>query len=120
MKYSALLSIVTPHRRTLAAILALLLADSAAALANPWIAGLLTKSILEGESTTLPAFQWILAGWFVLLAVKSLLAFASGYLIGSTGADMGARLRSRLAAPTTRRGGHRSRLSSPLPAARRV
>ena len=36
------------------------------------------------------------AGWFVLLAVKSLLAFASGYLIGSTGADMGARLRSRV------------------------
>ena len=51
-----------------------MLADSAAALANPWIAGLLTKSILEGESTTLPAFQWILAGWFVLPALGLMLA----------------------------------------------
>ena len=96
LKYSALLSIVTPHRRTLLAILALLLADSAAALANPWIAGLLTKSVLQGSAATLPSFQWILLAWLGLLAVKSLLAFASGYLIGSTGADMGARLRSRV------------------------
>jgi ABC-type multidrug transport system fused ATPase/permease subunit len=96
LKYSALLSIVTPHRRTLLAILALLLADSAAALANPWIAGLLTKSVLQGSAATLPSFQWILLAWLGLLAVKSLLAFASGYLIGSTGADMAARLRSRV------------------------
>ena len=77
-------------------ILALLLADSAAALANPWIAGLLTKSILEGEQSALPAFQLILLGWFALLAIKSLLGFASSYLVGSTGADMAARLRSRV------------------------
>jgi ABC-type multidrug transport system fused ATPase/permease subunit len=96
LKYSALLSIVTPHRRTLLAILALLLADSAAALANPWIAGLLTRSILEGDTGALPAFQWILLGWFILLTVKSLLGFASGYLVGSAGADMAARLRGRV------------------------
>ena len=82
MKYSALLAIVTPHRRTLLLILALLLADSAAALANPWIAGLLTKSILENATGTLPSFQWILLAWFGLLAVKSLLGFASGLLDG--------------------------------------
>jgi len=96
LKYSALLSIVTPPRRTLLLILALLLADSAAALANPWIAGLLTKSILEGDTGALPAFQWILLAWFALLAVKSLLGFASGYLVGSSGADMAARLRTRV------------------------
>jgi ABC-type multidrug transport system fused ATPase/permease subunit len=96
LKYSSLLYIVTPHRRTLFLILALLLADSAAALANPWIAGMLTKSLLEGEESALPAFQLILLAWFGLLAFKGLLGFASAYLVGSTGADMAARLRSRV------------------------
>ncbi len=96
LKYSALLAIVTPHRRTLLAILALLLADSAAALANPWIAGLLTKAVLEGDAAALPAFQWILLAWLALLVVKNTLGFGSGYLIGSTGADMASRLRSRV------------------------
>ena len=96
MRYSKLLQIVTPHRNTLLLILALLLADSALALANPWIAGLLTKSLLNGVQTDLPAFQLILLGWFVLLAAKSLLGFASSYLVGGTGANMAARLRSRV------------------------
>jgi ABC-type multidrug transport system fused ATPase/permease subunit len=96
LKYTTLLAIVTPHRRTLLWILLLLLADSAAALANPWIAGLLTKSILEGDSGALPAFQLILLGWFGLLTIKSLLGFASSYLIGATGAEMASRLRSRV------------------------
>ena len=96
MKYSALLYIVTPHRRTLLGILALLLTDSAAALASPWLAGMLTKSILEGGESRLPAFQLILFAWFGLLAVKSLLGFVSSYLVGSTGASMAARLRTRV------------------------
>ena len=96
LKYSKLLYIVTPHRRTLLLILALLLANSAAALANPWIAGLLTKSLLEDDAGALPAFQWILLGWFALLALKSLLGFASSFLVGSTGAEMAAQMRSRV------------------------
>ena len=96
MKYKNLLHIITPHRRTLLLILLLLLADSAAALASPWIAGLLTQSILEGNDSALPAFQFILLGWFALLALKSLLGFASSYLVGSAGAEMSARLRSRV------------------------
>ncbi|MBT8047206.1 MAG: ABC transporter ATP-binding protein/permease, partial [Gammaproteobacteria bacterium] len=70
--------------------------NSAAALANPWIAGLLTKSILADEAGALPAFQWILLGWFALLAIKSLLGFASSFLVGSTGAEMAAQMRSRV------------------------
>jgi len=96
LKYSALLYIVTPHHRTLLGILALLLAASAAALANPWLAGMLTKSILEGSESKLPAFQLILLAWFGLLAIKSLLGFASSYLVGSTGETMAARLRTRV------------------------
>ncbi len=96
MKYSALLYIITPHRRILLLILALLLADSMTALAMPWMAGMLTKSILGGEESGLPAFQFILVAWFCLLAVKSLLSFGSSYLIGGTGENMAARLRSRV------------------------
>jgi ATP-binding cassette subfamily B protein len=96
LKYSALLYIVTPHRRTLLLILLLLLANSAAALASPWMAGLLTKSILGGNESGLPAFQLILLAWLALLAVKSLLSFSTSYLIGGTGENMAARLRSRV------------------------
>jgi ABC-type multidrug transport system fused ATPase/permease subunit len=96
LRYSELLRFTTPHRRTLLLIVLLLLADSAVALANPWIAGLLTKSILQGHASALPAFQWILLGWFGLVAVKSLLSFLSGYLIGATGVGMAARLRTRV------------------------
>ena len=96
MKYSSLILVVTPHRRTLLAILVLLLAGSLASLANPWIAGRLTQSILNGPQADLPTFQLILLAWFALLAVKSLLSFASSYLVGSTGETMAARLRSRV------------------------
>ena len=96
MKYSHLLNIVTPHRGTLFLILALLLAGSAVALANPWIAGKLTQSIIGGPQPDLPSFQLILLGWFALLAFKSLLGFGSSWLVGSTGETMAARLRSRV------------------------
>jgi ABC-type multidrug transport system fused ATPase/permease subunit len=96
LKYGSLLHIVTPHRKTLVLILALLLAGSLASLANPWIAGKLTQSILGGAQPDLPSFQLILVGWFLLLAIKSLLGFASSYLVGSTGQNMAARLRSRV------------------------
>ena len=96
MKYTNLLHIVTPHRNTLLVILALLLADSAAALASPWLAGMLTRSILEGDNSNLPGFQLILLAWFVLLAVKSLLNFSSSWLVGGTGESMAARLRRRV------------------------
>ena len=96
MKYSSLLYIITPQRRILLLILVLLVADSAAALASPWIAGMLTKSLLGGDESGLPAFQMILLAWFGLLAIKSLLGFSSSFLIGGTGENMAARLRSRV------------------------
>ncbi len=74
----------------------LLLAGSAVTLANPWIAGQLTQSILDGPKSQLPAFQLILLAWFALIAVRSFLTFASSYLVGSTGALMAARLRTRV------------------------
>jgi FeS assembly ATPase SufC len=96
LKYGSLLHVITPHRSTLLLILLLLLAGSLVSLANPWIAGQLTQSILDGPEAHLPSFQLILLAWFVLLIIRSLLGFASSYLVGSTGERMAARLRSRV------------------------
>ena len=95
MKFSTLLQHVTPHRNTLVLIVLLLLAGSIVSLANPWIAGQLTRSILmPGESLHGP--QVILLAWLGLLAVRSLLGFSSQYLVGITAEAMSARLRNRV------------------------
>ena len=96
MHYSQLLKFTTPPRNTLVLILLLLLASSLASLASPWLAGKLTQAILAGPELDLPALQLILLAWFALLVVKSLLGFASSYLVAGTGQEMAARLRSRV------------------------
>jgi ABC-type multidrug transport system fused ATPase/permease subunit len=96
MKFSVLLQYVTPHKRTLFAIVALLLLGSVISLANPWIAGQLTGVVLNESDVLFTNISWILVAWLALLTVKSLLSFATSYLIGCTGADMAARLRGRV------------------------
>ena len=96
MKYSTLLNYITPHRNTLVLIVLLLLASSLLSLANPWIAGKLTESVISGPDSGLPAFQFILLAWLGLIAIKGLLSFTTSYLVGSTGAQTGARLRARV------------------------
>jgi len=96
LHYSQLLKFTTPPRNTLVLILLLLLASSLASLASPWLAGKLTQAILAVPAPDLPALQLILLAWFALLIVKSLLGFASSYLVAGTGQEMAARLRSRV------------------------
>ena len=95
MKFTRLLQFVTPHRSTLLAVLVLLLADSLIALSQPSIAGKLTAAVLE-ETSDITAIQQILLLWLGIIALKSLFSFFSNYLIGSTGEDMAAKLRSRV------------------------
>jgi len=95
MKFTRLLQFVTPHRSTLLAVLVLLLADSLIALSQPWIAGKLTAAVLE-ENSNITAIQKILFLWLGIIALKSIFSFFSNYLIGSTGEDMAAKLRSRV------------------------
>ena len=95
MKFSSLLQYLTPHRRILLAILSLLLISSLVSLANPWIAGQLTKSMTGGESY-FPDLNIMLLAWLALIAVKSILTFATQYLTGSTGETITANLRTRL------------------------
>jgi len=93
MNFSVLLTYITPHRRVLMAVLGLLLAGSLVALANPWMAGLLTASVLgQGEHEP----KLILALWFALMATSSLIRFFTSYRIGTTGEQLTAGLRERL------------------------
>lgn len=97
MKFTRLLHYVTPHRGTLVLVLVMLLADSLAALAQPWIAGRLTDATLGGGGgNDFVAIQKILLFWLLLITVKSILNFFSSYQIGSTGEKMSARLRKRI------------------------
>jgi ABC-type multidrug transport system fused ATPase/permease subunit len=94
--YSQLLKYITPHRRTLLAVIALLLAGTAVTLANPLIAGKLTQVLLEGPQSTSLSVTFILIAWLILMVIKAVLSLASSYLVGSTGALMSAELRSRV------------------------
>ena len=96
MKYTALLKLVAPNPKTLILILALLLAGTAISLANPWIAGLLTETLLTGPGEGRPTLRTILLAWLGLVALKSLLSFSSQYFISITGERVLAGLRSRL------------------------
>ena len=96
MKFSALLQYITPHRNTLLAIVALLLVESAVSLASPWLAGQLTGVVLGETDVLLTSINWILVAWLGLMVIKSLLSFASQYLVGSTGQTMAASLRTRI------------------------
>ena len=95
MKFTTLLQHVTPHRSTLVLIVLLLLAGSVISLVNPWVAGLLTYSILTPAKSAY-APQIILLAWLGLLAVRSVLSFATQYTVGVTAETMSARLRSRV------------------------
>jgi ATP-binding cassette subfamily B protein len=95
MKFSVLLQYITPHHRVLLAVVALLLASSAAALAQPWLAGQLTQALLGVEAAAL-GVKDVLILWLVLVILRSALGFATQYYIGSTGEMMTASLRSRL------------------------
>ena len=96
MPYSQLLKYITPHRRTLLAVVALLLAGTAVTLLNPLIAGKLTQVLLASPQSGGISIRFILLAWLILMMIKALLTLASSYLVGSTGALMSAELRSRV------------------------
>ena len=96
MKFTRLLQYVTPHRTTLFLVVVILLADSLAALALPWIAGKLTATVLDEGGVNFGTIQLVLLGWLGLIALKSMLNFSSSYLVGTTGEKMAARLRQRV------------------------
>lgn len=96
MRFSDLLRFITPHRRVLYSILGLLLLSSLVSLLNPWIAGQFTGLLIGDVDTRFSGIQLVLLLWLGVIALKSVLTFATQYLIGSTGETITASLRSRL------------------------
>jgi len=96
LRYTQLLTYITPHRRTLLLVVLLLLAGAAANLANPLFAGKLTEVLLAEPGSATLSVGVILLAWLALLVIRAALGVASAYLVGSTGALMGAELRSRV------------------------
>jgi ABC-type multidrug transport system fused ATPase/permease subunit len=100
LRYAQLLRFITPHRRTLLAVVLLLLVVTAANLANPLFAGKLTELLLAESGAQASAASVsigaLLGAWLALLILRAALSVGSGYLIGSTGALMAAELRSRV------------------------
>jgi ABC-type multidrug transport system fused ATPase/permease subunit len=97
MKFTRLLQYITPHALTLVLVLVLLIADSIAALAQPWIAGkLATVALGGGGGNDFASIQQVLLLWLGLITIKSILGFFNSYLVGSTGENMAASLRKRV------------------------
>ena len=72
-----------------------LLAGSLLSLANPWMAGLLTASVMDDGERGMGA-RGLLGLWLGLMLLRSLLSFATQFYIGSTGERITAELRTRL------------------------
>ena len=92
--FGLILSYITPHRRVLLMVLGLLVAGSLLTLLNPWMAGLLTASVM-GSNEQAMGVRLLLGLWFCIIVVRSLLSFATQYFIGSTGERITAELLRR-------------------------
>src|SRR5213075_261789 len=91
-----LLAYAAPHRAALALGVGLMLLESAAALAVPWLGGRLTSAFLQGDATggwTVPS---VLAAMLILFGVQALLKFGNTYLLGNVGEKIVADLKIRV------------------------
>jgi len=96
VKFSALLQHITPHRRTLLVIVAVMLLQSAFSLTGPWIAGQFTSIALGKTEVLFASIETLFLAWLGLMAATGVLGFTSSYLVGTTGEAMAAQLRSRI------------------------
>lgn len=84
---------VAPYAAGLALCAVLMLAESAAALALPWLGGQFAQSVMSGGHGTVRA---ILLAMFALFALQAFLKFSTRYLVGRTSAQVLADLRVRI------------------------
>ena len=80
----ALLSFAVPYRAALSAGTVLMMLESGAALAVPWLGGRLAELVLQEHGSSLCSIQAALAGLLALFAVQALLKFGNTYLLGRT------------------------------------
>ncbi len=75
-----LLSLATPYRGALLLAVILLLAESIAMLAMPWLAGRFSDALLHGR-----AVVGLLFAWLALIALQCVLSYANAVMIELTG-----------------------------------
>ena len=93
MSIQIIISFAKPWRATLALCSLLMLLETGAALAVPWLAGKFAGYLLEGMAQTNGVLLLALLGLF---ALQALLRFASTLLLGRTAESIVANLRTRL------------------------
>lgn len=89
------LSVAAPHGWALAGSVVLMLCESGAALALPWIGGLFTKSLVQGGAGSL-GVGVVLAAMLAAFGIQALLRFASTLVLEGVADRMIAHLRIRL------------------------
>ncbi len=92
----ALLAFAAPYRAILALSALLMLLESAAALAVPWLGGQLAGALLPGDATGALGVRGILAAMLALFAVQALLKFANATLLGGAAERMVSDVKVRL------------------------
>jgi ATP-binding cassette, subfamily B, bacterial len=92
----ALLAFAAPYRLALAASVLLMLGESAAALAVPWLGGRLAEAVLPAGTPGPAGFRAILLGMLGLFAVQALVKFGNAYVLGAAAERIVADLKTRL------------------------
>jgi subfamily B ATP-binding cassette protein MsbA len=92
----ALLAFAAPYRGALAFGILLMLAESVAALAVPWVGGQMADALLRADATGAGSVRLMLVALLVLFAAQALLKFCDTYLLGATADRIIADLQIRL------------------------
>ena len=95
-QFSRLVKFVSPHKGTLVLAMILMLGTSVLSLANPWLAGRFTESLLSESVHVDYSYRQILLLWLVVLAGQGLLTFGNRYLTGNAGEAILSQLRVRI------------------------
>ena len=91
-----LAAFAAPYRGLLVLCALLMLAESAAALAVPWLGGRLAGALLPGDAPPASSATAILAAMLALFAVQALLRFANAWLLGGASERIVSDLKVRL------------------------
>jgi subfamily B ATP-binding cassette protein MsbA len=92
----SLLSFAAPYRRTLTFCVALMLLESAAALAIPWLGGQLAGVLLPGSQPGSLGIGPVLLAMLCLFVLQAVLKFGNTYFLGATAEQIVSDLKVRL------------------------
>jgi ATP-binding cassette subfamily B protein len=91
-----LLAYAAPHHAALATGVGLMLLESVAALAVPWLGGKLTGAFLQSDAGAEWSVATVLAAMLILFGFQALLKFGNTYLLGNVGEKIVADLKIRV------------------------